>query len=63
MKIIEILLPVGYFNIAITTDNKIVGDSNNSEFFYRFSFPLSLPKFKWKIFKEDGLNLTLVDKP
>ena len=47
MSELEIIIPKGFMNIAITLSNHLVGDTNNSTNWDDFKIPL--PKGKWKI--------------
>ena len=49
MKQIEVKIPNGYMNISVTTDNNLVGDTNDSTNWGTFKFPL--PSGTWSIEK------------
>ena len=61
-KKITIILPKGYYNSAVTTDNNFVSDTNDSDNWDILRFPL--PKGKWSIFSVKGKSviLTSTDK-
>lgn len=46
--ILEIELPKGFMNAAVTTDNFLIADTNNSNNWDTLKFPL--PKGHWSIF-------------
>ena len=52
MKKIQIELPKGYMNVAVTLDNHLVADTNNSANWDTLKFPL--PKGKWRIYNQVG---------
>lgn len=46
-KALKIKLPKGFMNVAITTSNNLIADTNDSTNWNDLSFPL--PKGQWKI--------------
>ncbi len=54
---IEIELPKGYMNVAVTNDNHITSDTNDSSNWDTLKFPL--PKGKWNIHSVRGKMVTL----
>lgn len=57
MKVIEITLPKGYMNVAVTTDNNLVADTNDSANWDSLKFPL--PEGNWSIFSKKDKKLIL----
>ena len=57
---IEIKLPKGYMNIAVTTDNHFIADTNDSANWDEIRFPL--PRGKWSIYSIKDKIVTLVNK-
>ena len=60
------LLPRGTYNIGISLEHTLYGDSNDSADWWRVAVPLPRPKGKWVAVKEvltdDGVSLTLADQ-
>ena len=64
MRTLHLQLPKGFRNVSVTTDNKIVADTNDSANWDKISVPL--PKGKWSIqsfFGAPSMNgVVLIDK-
>lgn len=54
---IRIEIPRGYINLAVTTCNHLVGDTNNSDAWDWFKFPL--PQGHWSILSINDKMVTL----
>ena len=61
MKTIQITLPKGFMNAAITIDNFLIADNNISEGFNTLKF--QLPKGKWSISYATPRMIILRRKP
>ena len=55
---IEIKIPKGFMNTAITIDNFFIADTNDSANWDTLKFPL--PKGKWSIFNVSNNKVTLI---
>ena len=60
MKSIKIELPKGFMNIAVTTDNHFIADTNDSENWDTLKFPL--PEGTWVIQSVEGKKVVLIEK-
>ena len=60
MKKIQIELPKGFMNVAVTLNNHLVADTNNSANWDTLKFPL--PKGKWSIYNIVGKVVMLERK-
>lgn len=54
---IEIIIPKGFMNVGVTTDNFFIADTNDSSNWDSLKFPL--PEGKWNIFSSNGKNIIL----
>lgn len=56
-KTIEITIPKGFFNVAITKTNNLIADTNDSQNWDTISFPL--PPGNWNLKELNGKNVIL----
>jgi hypothetical protein len=63
-KMIEVELPKGFMNCAVTASNHLVADTNDSSNWDTLKFPLPKPAFGWNIhsYKNNNKIVVLVDK-
>ncbi len=57
MKLLEIKLPKGFMNTAVTIDNNFIADTNDENGWDTLKFPL--PKGRWAIKNIVGKIVTL----
>jgi len=57
---IEIKIPKGFMNTAVTTDNFFIADTNDSANWDTLKFPL--PEGNWSIFNVSNNKVTLILK-
>jgi len=55
---IEIILPKGYMNTSVTTDNYFISDTNDSANWDKLKFPL--PEGIWSIYSIEDKIITLI---
>ena len=62
-RTINIIIPDGFMNCAITLNNEFIADTNNSAEWDFLKFPLPKPKCRWKIKQyKDPNTVILIDK-
>ncbi len=54
---ITVRMPKGYMNIGVSTEGRLIADTNDSKNWDTLSFPL--PRGTWRIRKVDGQTVTL----
>lgn len=69
-KTIEIVVPLGFMNYAVSTRNNFIADTNCSSEWDTLRFPLPKPRYKWRIKcykgdmdKPEKKTVVLIDKP
>ena len=69
-KTIEVVVPLGFMNCAVSTRNNFIADTNCSSEWDTLRFPLPKPRYKWRIKcykgdmdKPEKKTVVLIDKP
>lgn len=57
-EFIDLEIPKGFMNTAITIDNYFIADNNDSKNWDKLKLPL--PKGNWKIYETQGKKITLI---
>jgi hypothetical protein len=58
MEKIEITIPKNFMNVAVTINNRLIANNNDSECYDDLSFPL--PEGNWKIYSDKGKHVILI---
>lgn len=57
---IKVEIPKGFMNTAVTTDNFLIADTNDSANWKKFK--IKLPQGWWSIFSVSGQEVTLISR-